>query len=182
MVGYQVKGSTINSKFAFVRAEFGARGEERLARQLEDRTGEKRPFLDSTWYPFETYVAVLRLIAENHYGGDVRKLAALGVGSARQTFAKTYRAFLTGDDFLRFLKRMPRLHTQFYSQGRIEVEILPSETECFIRHRGKDRYDEADLYIAQGFYEGAAELHGLEVVYCEFVLTDEGADFRLRWV
>ena len=181
MVGYQVKGSTINSKFAFVRAEFGALAEERLEQELERRVGETRPFLDSTSYAFSTYVAVLRLIAEKHYRGDLSKLTAVGVASARRTFAKTYRAFLTGEDFLRFLQRMPKLHTQFYSQGRIAVDTQQGRGECIVRHRGKAEYDEADLYVAQGFYEGAAELHGLEVVYCRFKLSEAGAEFRLRW-
>jgi hypothetical protein len=181
MVEYQVKGSTINSKFDFVRLEFGVEAEQRLEAQLEQQTGAKRPFLDSTWYPFKTYVAILRLIARNHYRGDLSKLAAIGAGSADVTFAGTYRAFVRGDDFLRFLRRMPQLHTQFYSQGRIDVELLDDRRGCSIRHRGKDTYDEADLYVAQGFYQRAAELHGLDVIDCAFTLTLEGAEFQLRW-
>ena len=107
MAGYQVKGSTINSKFAFVRSEFGATAEESIGEELESSTGEARPFLDSSWYPFATYVALLRLIARHHFGGDLSKLTAIGAGSARLTFAHTYRAFLTGDDFLSRFRDKP---------------------------------------------------------------------------
>jgi len=182
MAVYRVKGSTINSKFAFVRARFGHAAEQQLEEQLARGTGASRPFLDSAWYPFETYVQVLKLIARNHYQDDVSRLAAIGEGSADVTFAATYRAFMSGDDFLRFLKRMPKLHAQFYDQGRIEVEIVASERECYIRHRDKDTYDDADLHVAQGFYRRAAELHGLEVVYCVFSRCARGVDFKLRWL
>ncbi len=174
---YLVKGSTIRSKLDFVETRFGSEAVAALKQRLAG-TGIF-PLLAASWYPYDHYVEVVEAIADAHYDGDLTRLREVGAESAQTVLSSTYRAFVRKDDFSAFIEGMDRLHHLFYNLGRIDVES--NETNCTILQRDKPRYADADIHIAAGFYERAAELHGLEDVSCAFERTSEGIDFRLSW-
>ena len=176
---YRVKGSTLNTKIAFVRERFGEEAVNRLIGKLS----QDEPFkaFDSGWYPYEQYVRILELIAEQHFGGDLSRLVEAGEYSANQALSTTYAAFVVSGDFLGFLNRIAQLHSMFYSLGHIEVETLLHGKGCEIRHRGKSEYAEADMYVALGFYKGAGSLHGLQGVSGGFTRDRDGVTFSLSW-
>lgn len=176
---YQVKGSTIRSKFEYVGHHFGADARAALEATFEGRG--LFPLLTASWYPYDLYVEVLDALTARHFGGDASRLHEVGAASAQGALSTVYQAFVRDQGFLEFLVGMSKLHHLFYNQGHIEVRIHPEEKGCDILHRDKPRYATSDLHVATGFYTRAAELHGLRQVTCSFERTDAGADFVLGW-
>ncbi|MFQ5350144.1 MAG: hypothetical protein ACE5EG_06865 [Thermoanaerobaculia bacterium] len=177
---YRVKGSSIRSKFEFVRDRFG----EAAARALKERFRQRGilPVLDSKMYPFEDYDVVLRAIAEEFFDGDLSRLAEVGAYSAQQVLTGVYRAFAAGKDFPGFLSRAAVLHERFYSHGGMDVDLEEDGKSCRIVLEGAPTYSESDLYIAGGFYAGAADLLGIKSLDWDLSWDSSGARFQLRWV
>lgn len=176
---YQVKGSTILSKLDFVALRFGERARGRLEASLGGK--QAFPMEEGEWYPFELYVEVLEGIADAAFGGNLSRLVEVGAFSADRAFERTYQDYVRPEGFLAFLEGMAELHGVFYNQGHIEVSIGPDGSSADVWHRDKPRFVEADLFVARGFYRRAAELHGLEHVYCDFAIKADGAHFTLLW-
>ncbi|NNE20363.1 MAG: hypothetical protein HKN10_18005 [Myxococcales bacterium] len=177
---YQVKGSSISSKFDFVRERSGPDAENQLRARFDD---EDRlfPILDSAWYPFELYDRVNRAIAELLFGGDLKRLEEVGIFSAERVLRTVYKSFAQGKDYVAFLKRAAILHQRFYDAGKMEVVLGEDGHSAQVVHSGAPVYAEADLYIASGFYRGAGRELGLSDVRSKFRLTEDGAHFDLDW-
>ncbi|RMH19294.1 MAG: hypothetical protein D6696_11030 [Acidobacteria bacterium] len=175
----QVKGSTIRSKLAFARQRFGEEAEAALEEVI--REAGYRHVLEASWYPFELYVDVLTRLAERCFGGRLERLAECGAFSAQRAFTTTYDVYAKHRALRRFLADLPRLHRRFYSAGDIAVDYDGEGTSCTIRMRGLKRYHDADLYVAQGFYLGAARLFRLPQPRCTFSRRLDGVDYVLSW-
>ena len=177
---YRVKGSSIRSKFDFVHDRFGEGAERRLKERFRARG--ILPVLDSMMYPFEDYDAVNRAIAEQFFDGDLSRLSEVGTYSAQKVLTGVYRAFAAGKDYPGFLRRAAVLHERFYSHGGMQVELAEDGKGCTIELRGAPTYSESDLYIAGGFYAGAAHLLGVQSLDWEMSWdSSSGARFELRW-
>lgn len=174
----RVKGSSINSKLRFAREVFGTEAEKELAAFLA-RSGVHQ-VLDGSWYPFELFDALLRLVADNHYRGDLSRLMEIGTYSAERSLKTTYEVY-TLRDFAYFLERLGMLHGRFYSVGKLETRLDAESRSCRIRLHGAPYYSEPDLYVASGFYVGAAKVMGLSGVECSFRKTDSEVHFELTW-
>lgn len=174
----RVKGSSLNSKLRFVRQAFGAEAEKALTAFLA-RSGVHQ-VLDGSWYPFELYDALLRLIAEGHYGSDLSRLREVGIYSAESSLKTTYEVY-TLRDFAYFLERLSTLHSRFYSMGELEAEVDVEAGRCRIRLHGAPNYSDPDLHVACGFYIGAARVMDLSEVSCDFRKTDSEVHFVLAW-
>ncbi len=177
---YQVKGSSISSKFDFVRERMGANEETRLREQFTDRAG-LFPILDSAWYPFELYDLVNRTIADLFFNGNLSRLEEVGIFSAERVLNTVYRSFAHGRDYIGFLKRAAILHQRFYDRGHMEVVLGEDGHSAEVILSGAPTYAEADLYVASGFYRGAGKALGLDDVRSQFRLTADGARFQLGW-
>jgi hypothetical protein len=176
---YRVKGSTLLTKIDFVNESFGAEAKEQLMAELTER--EFPSVFETGWVDFDRYVELLELIARQFLGGDIKRLTEAGEYSATQALGSTYKVFVTGADFVDFLKHISQLHKMFYSHGRIEVEFTKGQRGCKILHRDKPVYAPPDLYVAAGFYQGAGRLHGLRQVITRFERDSKGITFDLRW-
>jgi hypothetical protein len=176
---YQVKGSTINSKLAFVAERFGANARAELEKELADAGAPK--FFDSGWYPYAQYCDLLRRIADNQYAGNITRLEEAGEYSAAKALETTYSAFAKRGDFIGFLNHISMLHKMFYSEGRTEVEVMAGGKSCEIRHRDKPEFAEEDLHVALGFYRGSARLHGINKMSGRYFSDALGVTFVLDW-
>ena len=177
---FSVKGSSISSKFDFIRDTFGPAAERELRESLQSET-DLGTILDSGQYPFDLYDRILEATAERFYDGDLSRLEEVGAYSAQKSLTTIYRAFTQGKDFLGFLSRIGLLHERFYSEGKMEVEVAPDRRGARIHLSGAPRYSDADLFVAGGFYIGAGKLLGLEEIGYSLARTDQGATFHLKW-
>ncbi len=175
-----VKGSSIRSKFDYVREAFGPSAEIELKEMFsgDDDIGS---VLDSGLYPFNLYDRVLRALAERFLDGDVTRLREVGAHSAEQSLTTIYRAFAEGKDFFGFLSRIQLLHQRFYSHGTMEVRVADDRRSAKILLAGAPTYSDADLEVAAGFYLGAGKLLGLQNMKVDFDHAEHGAEFRLSW-
>jgi len=176
---YQVKGSTLRTKLAYVQENFGHEAAQRLERSLKARG--LQTLLDSAWYPFEAYDDLLKQIANHHFDGRLEALAEVGRDSAQRALTTVYKAFLAKRELDRFLRRLSVLHERFYSRGESIVEVDMDSKRATIRQRGAPTYSEADAYLAQGFYAGAAEQFDLAGVECTWKALDDGLIHTLIW-
>ena len=175
----RVKGDSIRSKLLFARQAFGPESEQELKTFLADLGVSQID--DGTWYPFEAYDQLLRKLADRHFEGDLSRLVEVGEHAAESTLKTTYQVY-TLREFMNFLERLSTLHGHFYSAGRLENELDDRGLSCRIRLLDAPYYSDSDLFIASGFYQGAARFMGLQGVKCEFrkIGTSE-VHFDLTW-
>lgn len=177
---YKVKGSTIRSKFKFVRDRFGREAEQKLREDLSDHP-DLFPLLDSSWYSFALYDQINRTIAQRFFGGNLEALKEVGAFSAEAALTTVYRAYVANRNYLGFLRRIERLHENLYSEGSMRVKVGDDGTSTEIIQFGAPMYSDADLHVAAGFYEGAGQLFGHDDISCSFSKRASGARFELRW-
>jgi len=178
---YQVKGSTVRSKFDFVHEQFGEQARQNLEERFKDRA--LLPILVSGWYDYDLYIEVLEAIAVSHFAGNHEELQAIGAYSAEQSLRTVYAAFVRQGGFVEFLRGISRLHHMFYNAGELVVNVEASQRAATIWHRDKPRLADADLHVAAGFYRKAAEIHegpGGDA-RCEFTVRSDGAHFAVSW-
>jgi hypothetical protein len=174
---YQVKGSSIRTKFDFVRETHGTGVAASFERQFDQN---HFPVLDSNWYPFSFNRAVNTALVEQFLGGDVSRLREVGSFSANRVLTSVYKLFASGKDFVDFLKRAEMLHATCYNKGGMKVVVADDRHSCTISLTAPSFADE-DLHIASGFYIGAAELLGASNVTCESSLDNGTATLAMSW-
>ncbi len=176
---YQVKGSTIESKFKYVQEKFGPTALEDLESKLAQL--DLLPLIASGWYPFETYISVLATITDLFLDYKLSRLEEAGAFSAKKALEGVYSSFAHKKDFAKFLARIAQLHKMFYSAGKLEVKLDENGKGCQLWHREKPAHHQADLYVAKGFYTEAARLHDLSQVHCDFTTEGQETHFKLKW-
>ncbi len=175
---FKVKGSTLLSKLEFAGERLGAEPRRKLEEYLQASGIPK--ILDAEWYPFSLYDGLLRKLAADNYGGNVSRLREVGAYSAGRALSTTYSAFAAQRDFLLFLRRLSTLHGRFYSVGRLAVTATGDDF-CELDLLDSPVISYADVYIAAGFYVGAARLMGLKKATCRFQVGDDRVHYRLDW-
>ncbi|MCD6578152.1 hypothetical protein J7L48_01610 [bacterium] len=175
---YKVKGSSMKSKFDFVKENFSTQKTELIMELFKDR--DIFPILESQWYDYSIYIDILNTIAVSLFDGDLTKLQKLGAYSAKLALTGVYKSFMAKKDFLLFLKNVSYLHTRFYNMGKMNVDII-SDNNVKIILADAPRYDEPDIYIALGFYIEAASLCGITNVKYSFEKIENGVKYILNW-
>ena len=174
---YKIKGSSIRTKFQFVKERFGDAAENALQDKF-DRS--LLPLLDSSWYPFTFNEQVSQAIVHEHFGGDMSKLRDVGAFSAERVLTSVYKFYGTAKGFIEFLRRAELLHETCYSKGGMRVEIGGDLKSCQI-HLRAPVFSEADMQVAAGFYTGAAGFFGEKNVSCACAPENSGAHFNMSW-
>lgn len=177
---FQVKGSSIRSKLYFAQQCLSPEVCSRLGRWLRGFANSEQ-ILDANWYPFELYDGLLRTLAMEAYGGDLRRLEEVGIFSAEQALTTVYEVYAIQRDFPMFLRRISALHDRFYSRSKLEL-VGSGEGFCEIQLSDVSVDFTADIHVASGFYIGAARLMGLDKVSCERRIEGQKALFRLDWL
>jgi hypothetical protein len=179
MSAHQIKGSTLATKFEFVGERFGDHA--RLALEARFAGRDLFPIAAAAWYDYDLYIEVLEEIARRHFDGNLAGLVVVGAYSANQALSTSYQAFIEPTGFVDFLRGVSRLHRLFYARGDVEVTIDEPACRAEIVQRDQPRYAEADLFVASGFFEKAADLHGRRGIACGFSVEPDGAHFDLSW-
>lgn len=173
---YSVTGRSIVSKLDFVRVAHGRTVARSLTADLE------LPELDpDLWYPFDLYDRLLRAIAERCYSGELARLYDVGAFSAEHALTTTFKKVADSGDMVGMLERFGVVHQQSYNAGRAAVLADPEGRRITVHLAGAPTYSEADLWVAAGFYAGAAQLLGCHTAECRFCLTEDGGHLELKW-
>ncbi len=175
---YRVKGNTLLSKLDYAAERQGAAAKRQLEAYLESAGAPQ--VLDADWYPFALYDGVLRRLAADHFDGNLSRLREVGVYSAEKALGTTYVAYAAQRDFPFFLQRISSLHRRFYSAGRLAVTAT-GDGFCELELTEAPEISYPDVYLAAGFYIGAARWMGLEQARCRFQVGDTRVDYRLDW-
>ena len=175
---YEVKGSSLKTKFDFIKEHYSPQKAKLIEELFADRG--IFPILESQWYDYSVYIDLLNTIAVSLYNGDLKKLEKLGAYSADLALKGIYKSFIAKKDFLTFLKNMSLLHTRFYNMGKMAVNKI-TDNEVEISISGAPRYDEPDIYVSIGFYIEAGKLCGISNITYNFERIDNGMKFILKW-
>jgi len=174
---YKIKGSSIRTKFQFVKEKYGDAAEQALQGQF-DRS--LFPILDSSWYPFSFNEKISLTIVRAHFAGDMSRLREVGAFSATRVLTSVYKFYATAKGFIEFLRRAELLHETCYSKGGMKVDIGGDLKSCDIYLRAPI-FSEADMHVAAGFYEGAAAFFGETGITCTCAHEGHGAHFHMAW-
>ncbi len=176
-VDYKIKGSSLRTKFDFVRETFG----ESAAAELEGHFDRSIfPILASSWYPFSINSEVNRILINTFLDGDVSRMREVGIFSAGKVLTTVYKFLTSGKTFIAFMRRAETLHETCYNEGGMTVTVADDGKSCEI-HLRAPHFSQADMHVAAGFYIGAAQLLGESGVTCDTARAAGGATFVMRW-
>ena len=175
---YKVKGSSLKSKFDFIKETFSHQKADLVMELFKDR--DIFPILESQWYDYSIYIDLLNTISVSLFNGDITKLERLGDYSAKLALTGVYKSFIAKKDFLSFLKNSSYLHSRFYNMGKMSINII-SDNNVKIVLSGAPRYDDPDIYVAAGFYVGAARLCGAKNISYKIEKTNNSIKYLLGW-
>ncbi len=177
---YRVKGSSIRSKFEFVRERYGVEAESRLIQKFKSRP-EITPLLDTAWYPFAIYEEINQAIVREFFSGDVARLREVGSYSASLALRTTYRAYALGKDFVQFLRGTGVYYQTFYDRGDVQVTVSDDRRAAELKFSGAPLYTETDLQVAVGFFVEAGRILGVSNITGTGSFTPKGTCVRLHW-
>lgn len=124
MVMVNVKGSAIVSTYNYIVKEHGETGWNKVLATL--RKKEKNPLmrklLVGSWYPFDTYVALLRALDDIYGKGDNRLIFNLGKFSAEDGLSTIYRFFFKVGSPNFIISRAAKIWSSYYSVGEMTIE------------------------------------------------------------
>jgi len=128
---FQVKGSALTTKLAFLRSQGG----NAMAVEAEAFLADHGipTVLESIWYPYSTYDALLRWVADRCFGSDLKRLEQVGRFSAEAAHTSTYKGFVGSGDFQRYLEQLSVLHGRIYSLGSVLVSPGGDSRSCTVR-------------------------------------------------
>jgi hypothetical protein len=115
----KVKGNTIKSRIAFVKARFGEAAWEKVLSSLpaHDQSELRNVVLNVAWFPFELGKRLDRAIVEVVGGGDARIFEEMGRASARENLGGVHKNFLDPRDPARFMAKAPLIYRFYYDTG-----------------------------------------------------------------
>lgn len=173
----QIKGGSIRSKLEMVRDRFGEPAAEDLERILKDAGAY--PVLEANWYPFELFDRILVRIADKHFGSDLSRLKNVGRYSAQKALTGVYKGLKKMDfsDFAR--RRLTVLHSRYYSGGKLAV-VQVADKGCRLCLSAPVHF-ESDIWVACGFYEGAAEFGGHTGARCVWERRGDLVLYTITW-
>lgn len=177
----KVKGGALASRLAFVRAERGEEGVQRvLARLPEADRKACSPILAGGWYPFELNQRLDEAIAgEMGIGENI--FLVIGEKSAEHNLNGPHRALLSPGDPHGLLRRTPQIYQMYYDAGRRTYEQA-GERKAILRTYDAPVFSRHDCLTVVGWHRKAIEMCGAKgarvtetkcrakgAEYCEYV-------------
>ena len=120
----QVKGSAVAATYNWVVKNHGETGWNKILSLLGRK--ERKPvtgrILVGRWYPFETFVALLRAIDDTYGKGDNKLLVTLGKFSCEDGLSTVYRFFykIGSPNFI--ISRAAKVWSSYYDPGDMKVK------------------------------------------------------------
>ncbi|MDD3626234.1 MAG: hypothetical protein PHV06_02830 [bacterium] len=126
----KVKGGTIKSRIDFIKENYGEEGLNLLlsAFSKEDQKILTGILLYSSWYSFELYEHLDKVIHEKLAPVDKKIYEKLGAYSARVHLNSIYKFYLKNNDPLAFCKGFNNIFRSYYDSGKVEIEeVSPNQ-------------------------------------------------------
>lgn len=118
-----VKGSAVVSTYNWVVKKYGEGGWNKILSAMGRK--ERKPLggrlLIGAWYPFESYVAMLRAVDDIYGDSDNVLLVELGRFSAEDGLSTVYRFFFKVGSPNFIISRAAKVWSSYYNGGSMEV-------------------------------------------------------------
>lgn len=177
--GGLVKGSILESRLAFVRAQIGDEGVARVLCRLgeTDRHRLGTIVLPFAWYDFELNERLDSAIAAEMDRGDA-VFAELGAASATHNLTSvSQQHYIEEQNPHALLKQASAIYRVYYDSGQREYERV-SEFKAILRTRDALSFSAADCLTVVGWHEKAIEMcGGRNVVVRETACRARGDSF-----
>jgi len=132
----EIKGALLNAWLDFLKESYGDSAVSQAVQSIKpaDRQMLSAPFLDSSWYPYDTLHALRRLTQPLATSPDANLAIAIGRHMADHVFSGVYRSFLT-DEPAKQVEKFEWIQEFFFRQTRtLETEVTSSHTSL-VRYR-----------------------------------------------
>jgi hypothetical protein len=159
----EIKGALLKSWIDWLNQRYGEKAVADAMLTLDpiDKQKVSMPFLDSSWYPYETLHS-LRLLTRPLARPEDGDLAAeIGRHMAQQVFTGVYRSLLAGDP-VKQVEKFAWISEFFFRETRtLETEVTGSGS-CAIRYRYQKGAKPTRAICASlmGFWSRTLELAG----------------------
>jgi len=155
----KVKGGALAARLAFVRAERGEEGVQRvLARLPEADRKACLPILAGGWYPFELNQRLDEAIAAEMGIGE-KIFLVIGEKSAEHNLNGPHRAMLSPGDPHGLLRRAPQIYQMYYDAGRRTYDQA-GDRKAILRTHDAPTFSRHDCLTVVGWHRKAIEMCG----------------------
>ena len=178
----RVSGVPILGIVKFIKKNLKGESIDDLLRMLEDQEDREvlqKRVLPTEWYPYRTYVNLLKLV-DKHFGrGDLSFAREMGRMAADSDLTGIYRAFLKLGPTKFLMKRVMNMWKGYYDSGKIEL-IEVEEKKAHVKVSDFQDIKKVHCKSIEGWIERFLELGGAKGVQVrEIKCRSEGAPFCL---
>ena len=184
----EIKGALLKAWIDFLKERYGSQAVSDATQTLkpEDKQQLTAPFLDSSWYPYDTLHILRRLtrVLLTPADGDLSTL--VGSHMAQQVFTGVYRSFLTADP-IKQVEKFAWIQEFFFRETRRLETKVNGPQKCTVRYeyRQSAKPTRGICNSLLGFWSRTLELSGAVNVRAEHTnCVVHGADtceFVFEW-
>src|SRR5512140_1410165 len=173
------KGFTLEGALAFVEAQHGPEGVQRLVAALDPAAREVLGgvILPSNWYPFAFLVGLYAAIDRTFGRGDLSLCKHIGRFTAEHELSTVHRATLRLTTLSLWLRIAGPLWRQYYSAGGVTAKDF-KDGSCTVLVEDFNPTGKAFCQVLTGWFQRVTELNGkraVTVTHPECVLEGHGA-------
>jgi hypothetical protein len=186
MTGPRVKGSIFIPGHKYLMKHYGQKGLDKITAQMDpkDAAPLTERILASKWYPFRTFVGLLRATDDVFGKGDNSSIIDLGVLGAKEGLSGIYKLFIKLGKPNQTLSRTERTWHLSFDSGHMELlKNEPGHAICRLSDWPEPRKE--FCMAITGWTRGALELAGsTDVIIKETrcaCLGDKYCEWDVTW-
>jgi predicted hydrocarbon binding protein len=181
-----VKGSAIIPGFNYIEKHYGKEGLDKIIARMGPEDGEplKKKLLAGKWYPFKSFIGLLRASDDVFGKGNNSFIMELASLSAKEGLSTFYKFFVKIGNPKATIKRTKKIWQSYFNFGQFDVVKIEDNNAVF-RISGMPEPRREFCMAMAGWTKGAMELaSGANAEVKEnrcCCLGDDFCEFEVRW-
>jgi len=161
MKGASVKGSAIIPGYSYIEKHYGKEGLDKIMERMDPKDGEplKEKLLAGKWYPYTSFVGLLRATDDLYGKGNNEFIMDLAILSAKEGLSTFYKFFVKVGKPKATIKRTQKIWDSYFNFGKFEIVENEDGHAIFKIHDLPDKRKEFCMAMT-GWTKGAMELAG----------------------
>jgi hypothetical protein len=170
----QVKGTAYLARKNQILKTRGEKAwDDFVARLAEEVPFFKKPILQTTGIPHESFLRFQELLIGEFFDGKDEAYWTMGAAAAEWALTEgPYKAFIASKDVRSFVLTFPALWRNYFDTSDVEMSFMPGEIR--VQARGLPTWHQYFEFLVMGYFTRALELLGARSIHSQRVRGGPG--------